>query len=302
MTLPNLINDPDTVDMGTTKRRQVLSNARDRLLANNQDTSINVDCTAGGTIVLTVAQREPVQLIRLTGSPGGAFTVEFADGNKQAVIENASGQTATIETATGAASPPTILDGVAAIIQVRGTDISVNAVVSLEVGALLHSGQVNPTGTQDWADHELKGAKFVDLAYVVTSPSSAAKVLTLDCENGNWFDVTLTEDIDDLIITNPAIHFSGIRLEDGLGELILEDGSGKLLQEENDAVANVFLITRQDGGGGHVVTFPSIFKWERGTGESPTPSVGPNDVDIYWFSQVKPNAVWFSHQLGKNMG
>jgi hypothetical protein len=315
------------------KWREIRSNERDLLLDLNANESVDVDCTAGGTIVLTVAQREPVYLARLTGTPGAGFTVEFADGNKQVTIENASGQTATIETATGAASPPTVLDGDTAILQVRGTDISVATVVSLVDGSLLHGGQVDPTGNFDWLDLELKGAELLDTAYVMTSPSSSGNILNLDCELGNWFDVTLTENVDLLNILNPAIHFSGIRLEDGSGELILEDGSGKLLIEDNDAVANVFLITRQDGGGGHVLTFPAFFKWEQNTGDSPSPSTAANEVDIYWFFRLNSNSlnqlkletgiddhlgledgsgrllledsgstVWFSNQLGKNMG
>ena len=303
MTLPNLVNSPDTTDMTALKKwREIRSNSRDTLIAKNQNRASNVDCTAGGIIELSVTLQEENIHLRLTGTPGGAYTVEFADGNKQMLIENASGQTATIETATGATTPPTIVDGGSSEIQIRGTDITVNAGVSLEVGALLHGGGVDPTGDQNWADFELKGALLFDTAYVVDTPSSSSNVLNLDCENGNWFDVTLTEDVNTLNILNPAIHFSGIRLEDGSGELILEDGSGKLLQEENDAVANVFLITTQDGSGGHSFTFPATFVWDQSDGiTNPSLSTGPNEVDIWWFFKLVDN-VWFAHQLGINMG
>ena len=334
MALPNLVSHLDTTDMTAAKVwREVRSNVRDRLLDNSQNKPVNVDCTAGGTIVLTVNQREENQLIRLTGTPGAGYTVEFADGNRQFTIENVSGQSATIDSNTGAASPIVVLTGDTAMIQLRGTELTLRANISLEDGALLHGGQVDPTGAHDWVDFEIKGAVFYDIAYAVTSPSSSGGILTLNCENGNWFDVTLTENVDLLDITNPAIHSSGIQLEDGSGNLILEDGSGRLLQEDNDAVANVFLITRQDGGGGNAITFPAFFKWEQDTGDSPNQSLGANELDIWWFFRVNSTSinrlrletgisdlllledgsgnlliedsgseVWFAHQLGKNMG
>ncbi len=300
MTLPNLVSHLDTVDMGILNLwREIRSNSRDRLLANNQNKDVNVDCTAGGTIVLSVNAREENQLIRLTGTPGAGYTVKFADGNKQFIIENTSGQAATIESTTGAASPPVVADATTAIIQLRGTDFTVLGIVGLEIGALLHSGQVDPTGNIDFADYEIKKALLVDYATEVTSPSSSGGTLTLDIENGNWFDVTLTEDVTTLNLTNPAVAFSGIRLEDGSGNLILEDGSGKLLTEENDAVSNVYLIARQNGTGGWAITWPGTFLWEQDTGLSPSQTTDPNAVDIYWFFSIANE--WYGTVLGLNM-
>ena len=284
MTLPNLINDPDTTDMGPSNLwREVRSNARDSLLDRGQNVSLNVDTTAGGTIVLTVAQREPVQLIRLTGTPGAAYTVEFADGSKQIEIENVSGQSATIDTTTGAASPPVIATAKTALLQIRDTEITLIGVVNFEIGALLHSGQVNPTANFNFLDKKIKQALLKDYSVEVTSPSSSSGTLNLDMENGNVFDVTLTEAVTTLNFNNPATGSANLLLEDGSGSLLLEDGSGVLLLEESDAVGNLFLIAKQDGTGGWAITFPDDVIWERDTGGTPDQTLTANAVEIDWF-------------------
>ena len=301
MTLPNLINDPDTTDMGPSNLwREVRSNARDSLLDRGQNVSLNVDTTAGGTIVLTVAQREPVQLIRLTGTPGVGYTVEFADGDKQIEIENVSGQSATIETNTGATSPPVILTATTALLQIRGTDISVLGLVSLQVGALLHSGQVNPTGSIDFADFEIQKPVFTDYAFESTSPSSSSGTLTLNMELGGYFDVTLTEDVTTLTISNPPDRSFGVLLEDGSGVLLLEDAS-ILLQEGSDVVGSIVFIAKQDGTGGHDITWPSNIKWETDSGSSPAQTTVGNAIDIYWIFTTDGGTTWFGVVLGLDM-
>lgn len=302
MTLPNLVNHPDSTDMTTLKRwREIRSNSRDALLAKNQNASVDVDCTAGGTIVLTVNQREPVIHIRLTGSPGSGYTVEFADGNKQIDIENVSGQTATIETATGAATPPTIINGQTKSLFIAGTDIFVIGILSLEDGALQRGGGVMPTSGIDFNDQCIKKVTLIDHSAEVTSPSSSGGTLTLNMENGNWFDVTLTENVTSLVLSNPANSPFQIELEDGLGRLELEAGDF-LIGETTNAVANCYLIARQDGGGTNVITWPASFIWERFSGQSPDQSLGGNDVDLYWFFSIDGGVTWYAFVLGLDMG
>ncbi len=240
-------------------------------------------------------------LIRLTGTPGAAFTVEFADGNKQAEIENVSGQSATIETATGASSPPVVPTALTAIIQVHGTDITRFGIVGLQVGALLHSGQVPLTGSQDFSERKIKRALLKDTSYEVTSPSSSSGTLILNMELGNWFDVTLTEDVTTLTLDNPPVGSSRILLEDGLGSLFLEDGSGYLINEVSDAVGNIFFIARQDNTGGWSITWPASIIWERDTGESPDQTLAADAVDVYWFFTLDGGTTWYGHLLGLNM-
>ncbi len=306
MTLPNLVNSPDTPDMTALKKwREIRSNSRDTLLAKNQNADINVDCTAGGTIVLSVIdvalQDENIHL-RLTGTPGAGYTIEFADGNKQIMIENQSGQTATIETTTGAASPPTVLNGATAVFQIRGTDISTIGNVGLQTGALLHSGQVDPTAGIDFTDFVIKKAEFKDVAFKVDTPSSSSGTLVLDLENGNYFDVTLTEDVTTLTLSNPLDNPSSLVLEDISGGILLEDGSGVLLLEEANAMSSLVFIATQNTGGGHDITWPANVQWEQDTGGSPAQTTSANAVDIYWLFTVNGGSTWFGFVLGLDMG
>ncbi len=292
MTLPNLINHADSTDMTALKKwREIRSNSRDSLLARSQNKSADINCTAGGTIVLTSDQQEENQLLRLTGSPGGGYTLEFADADKQMTIHNTSGQSATIETNTGASSPPIIADTETAILQIRGADITVNGTIGLQTGALLHSGQVDPTAGIDFADRKIENVCLIDYAFEVTSPSISSGTLTLNMENGNYFDVTLTEDLTDLVFSNPAVSSFNLQLEDGSGSLLLEDGSGFLIHEGSDAVANIVFIATQNGGGGHVITWPSFVKWEQGTGGSPDQTLTAGAIDIYFFFSVGSDEV-----------
>ncbi len=232
MALPNLANHVDSTDMTAAKKwREIRSNSRDALLAKNQNESIDVDVSAGGTIVLTVNQREPVQLIRLTGAPGGAYTVEFADGNKQIEIENVSGQSATIDTNTGAASPPVVADSETASLQIRGIEISLVGVVGLQIGALLHSGSISPTAEIDFADNQISQVELKDVSQTVDTPSSSSGTLELNLSDGNVFDVTLTEAVTTLTISGVPVTA--------------------------DTVSAFTLIARQDGTGGWAITFPA---------------------------------------------
>ena len=276
MGLPNLISHADTVDMPAPPVlwREIRSNARDKLLNNSQDKVVSVDCTAGGTIVLSINEREENMLIRLTGTPGAAFTVQFADGRKQMEIENVSGQSATIETATGAASPPVVATAKTAQIQIRGTDITLIAIVGLQSGAMVHSGQVSPTASINFADQELKKALLRDLAFTITSPSSVSGTLTLNMELGNYFDVTLDENVTTLTLSNsPATGKSG----------------------------TVVLIARQDGTGGRAITWPASFIWETDTGGSPAQTTAANKVDVYVFTSLDAGTTWYGIVLGLDM-
>lgn len=85
--------------------------------------NVSIDCTAAGTIQVTAAQKLDNLVLELTGSPGAGFTLEIPDGNRILVIENNSGQTATIDTATGAAAPPDVTDGSISLIVLKSTDI-----------------------------------------------------------------------------------------------------------------------------------------------------------------------------------
>ncbi len=240
MALPQSGAHPNAVDMSGLPQvwREILSNSRDWVNAQNLNRPNTVDVTAGGTIALTIDQQYAGSLIRLTGTPGAAFTIQVFDGNADGtalIFENVSGQTATIDTVTGAASPVSVPTATVKSIQTYGIEIVVTGVVGLQVGALLHSGQISPTGVINFADFEIKQALFIDYGFITTSPSSSAGVLTLDIELGNYFDVTLTEAVSTLNLNNPS-------------------ASGRN--------CTIILMAKQDGTGGWAITWPASVVWD----------------------------------------
>ncbi len=270
MALPQSGPHPNAVDMSGLPQvwREILSNARDWVNAQNLNKPHDVDVSAGGTIALTIDQQYAGSLIRLTGAPGAAFTIQMFDGNADGtalIFENVSGQTATIDTATGAAGPVALPTATVKAIQTYGIEIVVTGSVALQPGAMLHSGQVDPSGIINFADFELKRALFVDYGFITTSPSSVAGVLTLNIELGNYFDVTLDEAVATLNFDNPSI-------------------SGRN--------CTIILLAKQDATGGWAITWPASVVWERDTGKSPAQSLGVNAQDIYQFTTIDGGTSW----------
>ena len=298
--LPNLNQHPDRVGMGTTKRRHIRSNARDRVLQASESTVVGVDCTAGGTIVLNIDQQQENGLIKLTGSPAGAFNVEVFDGDRRLEFLNVTGEDATVDTATGATSPEVIPDTRTRILNIDGIDITVSGSIAIQDGALLQSGVVSPTAGINFADFELKKAFFKDFAFKVTSPTISSNVLVLDVENSNYFDVTLDDDVTTLTLSNPLDNPDNILLEDGSGIILLESGDDLLLEEAN-ALVSIYFIARQDSGGGNEITWPDNVQWEQNTGDSPNQTITGNAIDIYWLFSVNGGTTWFGIVLGLDM-
>lgn len=276
MALPQSGAHPNAVDMsGLSQRwREILSNARDWVIDQNLNRVHTLDVTAGGTITLTIDQQYAGAMILLTGAPGAPFIIKMLDGNCNLTFDNASGQTATIDTVTGAASPPTVADGATLVVQERGIELTTTGIVGLELLAMLHGGGVAPTASINWADFELKGALLTDYAFKVTSPTSAAGTLVLDMVNSNYFDVTLTENVTTLTLSNPP---------------------------DSGRAGSIILIARQDGTGGRVITWPGSVDWEQDTGDSPSQTSTANAVDIYLLMTTDGGTIWFGIVLGLKM-
>lgn len=107
----------DAIDKETS-----INTAMDQFDISNNDTA-DVDCSAGGTITVTATDYRGNIHLRLTGSPAGAFNLDVPDGKRFFVIQNTSGQTATVDTTTGGASTYDVLDTAKSIFQSRGTDL-----------------------------------------------------------------------------------------------------------------------------------------------------------------------------------
>ena len=128
VTTPNLAITH--VEQSQSNKEASINTALDRLDNSNND-PINISVAAGGTIVVTAAQKLDNVLIRCTGAPGSAVTLELPDGDRALHVESAisTSQVITVETATGAAAPVDLDQNETVAIDVRGTDITVVGVI-----------------------------------------------------------------------------------------------------------------------------------------------------------------------------
>ncbi len=244
------------------------SNLLDALLDNMLNQTTTLDVTAGGTFNLNTPQANLDQyresgLILIIGTPTSATTVIFPDGDKRIAIANASGENVTFDTVSGATPTVTIGDGVAKIIHVRGVEITIVADDATQTGALLANGSVPATGAFNWADEQIVQAELKDYSETSTAPSSAGGTLTLDLENGNSFDVTLTE--------NTAFTFSN------------PPATGK--------AGSFTVLLSQDGIGGWVTTWPGSVLWPGGG--APALTLTASSIDLISFFTVDAGSTWF---------
>lgn len=109
------------------------------------------------------------------------------------------------------------------------------------------------------------------LAEPDSSPSSASGTLILDLDISNVFDVTLTESVTTLTISNiPA--------------------SGR--------VAKMILMLTQSGAGSFTVTWPAAVVWPGAT--APTLSTPAGDIDIIDLFTNDGGTTWYATLRGLN--
>ncbi len=278
MALPNLgaHTDGGTITVGQTNK-ETTSNNLDALLDNSQNQTTSFVTTAGGTLSLATPQANLDQyldsgLIRLTGSPAGAFTVDLPDGDRRIAFKNESGQAVTIDTVSGATPTVAIPDGTTKTLHVYGIEIEITADDATQTGALLADGTVVATGAFDWDDNVLAKAEIRDYAETHNTSTPASSV-TLDLTTGNVFELEMDQDTT-LVFSNPP-------------------ASGK--------AGSFTLILKQNAGAGHTVTWPTEVDWESGT--APTLSNAANQVDILSFLTVDGGiSVWYGFTGGVNFG
>jgi hypothetical protein len=121
----------------------------------------------------------------------------------------------------------------------------------------------------DCADKVVSQPEIKDYAESRTAPSSSSGTLELDLENGNHFEVTLTESISTLTLSNPP-------------------ASGK-------AGAFTLAIT-QGGSGSYTVSWPGSVKWAGGSAPTLTTDVG--SVDILTFITYDGGTTWYGFAAG----
>lgn len=105
-------------------QKEVTANAAHNLL--DRALNKNVQKTIAGADTFTVTETRENILIELTGTPGGAFTVDMPDTNKRTLaVLNNTGQQATIRNSAGAgASQPVVADGDQSYFHYDGVDFT----------------------------------------------------------------------------------------------------------------------------------------------------------------------------------
>ncbi len=295
MTLSNLELHPRAVDMDTSVQRDILSNERDYLLDGSAHGAVNVDVASGGTITPTLEERLANAHLRFTGSPSTDPVLDIPETALQLELQNS----ATRDIITTAADGNLVLEvgvdelllesgdkllletsSVLVVVGERkiyfkdGTVFRETGNVGIPDNAFLAEGSVPATGNFAWGDFVISRAKFKDTSLTLTTPSSSSGTLELDMEDGNVFEVTLTEDVTTLTLSNfPA--------------------SGK--------AGSMIFIAKQDGTGGWDITWPAAVKWEQDTGLSPGQTTDPNAVDIYMLMSTDAGTVVYGFILGLDM-
>lgn len=114
------------------------------------------------------------------------------------------------------------------------------------------------------ADNELRRPKIKDYGLVHSTPSIAAGAITFDCENGNSFAVTLSENITAITLSNPPA--SGV-----YGEIVIQ-------------------ITQNASAAKTVAGWPAAVKWADGTAYAASTALSA--VDKIVLSTIDGGTTW----------
>lgn len=166
----------------------------------------------------------------------------------------------TTATSSHAASQVTIADAGAYF---TATEVEA-ALQELAAGAVSDHGDL--TGLLD-DDHTQYTLKTLGGKEVVSTVAASGTTETIDLANGNWHDITLTD--------NCTFTFAGAT--NGVG-------------------CSFLLILRQDGTGSRTATWPASVEWPDGV--TPTLSADPNAVDIFTFLSRDGGTTWYGSAGG----
>lgn len=115
--LPNLGAHPDGKHIvGGQNDKETTSNSLDDLLDNSNNGTIDIDCSAGGTIVVSAIDFTEYFRLNLSGTPAADFTLELPATKRRFFTQNQSGRTATLEISGGASPNLTVNAGAAVVV------------------------------------------------------------------------------------------------------------------------------------------------------------------------------------------
>ncbi|MCK4500449.1 hypothetical protein KAU11_08120, partial [Candidatus Babeliales bacterium] len=199
-------------------------------------------------------------VITVNGAPATYLTIlsEIGEGNTflyQIFDANGIDWEVGLGTVTGATFTRSVIrssNANALIVLTAGTHTIVNAPVP---------GRA--TGKVDYDHSELTNAHIAAYVETLDAGSITTGVLTLNLAVSNTFDVTLTENVTSLVISNPHA----------------------------DASTQSFtVVLKQDATGGRTFAFPASIKWAGGT--APTLSSGVSEIDVLTFITTDNGTTW----------
>lgn len=124
------------------------------------------------------------------------------------------------------------------------------------------NGDADPGNADDALDQLASRVSANEAKNTVTAAASASGTLTIDCSLGDYFTVTLTENITTISFTNlPASPL----------------GASKVIR-----------ITQ--GAGPYTVAWPASFKWAGGTPVDV--SIGSGDIDVLGITSFDQGTTW----------
>ena len=254
---------------GTSSTADALTTARTISLSGDVTGSVDFDGSGNVDITATVVDDSHSHIIAdvdglqtaLNGKEatitGGASTITSSDLTAdRALISNGSGKVAVSSTVT--ATELGYVAGVTSAIQTQlDTKLS-----SIDLSS--YTGDVDITG-------ELVVDSYNETYAAITSSSGTA---TIDCEAGNVFALTLSENVTTFTWSNPPSSGTAY----GFSLKVIQDASAS----------------------GYTITWPTSVDWPNGF--APTLSSGASAVDQFVFYTHDGGTTWYGFVSGQNLG
>jgi hypothetical protein len=190
--------------------------------------------------------------------------INITEGTGSITVDTSASIAKTYSADSGTATPAenslTISGGNGIDTSGTGSDITVTAV-----------DRSTRTSNLDFDDNELSKPELKDYAETLITDTSASNVWTIDFEDGNHHEITLTENITTISISNPP-------------------STGR--------VGALVLYMTQDGTGGRTVTFPSNIKWSDSA--VPTITTTASRTDIVTLITRDGGTIYAGAVMGQN--
>lgn len=243
--------------------------------------------SVAGAVDVTLTEIESrYPAIDMTGAITANINLIVTTTPKLLIAKNSSTGAFTITVKTSAGTGVVVPQNTRALLYCDGTNVvSAGAVVGpasstdtalakysgTSGGVLADSGWLlGATNTLNAQDAVLQRPELKDYSETVASPASSAGTLTLDVTTANVFNVTLTENVTTLTLSNPS-------------------PTGK--------ACSITLFLKQDATGGRTFAWPASVKSPGGS--LPAVTSAANAQDIYSLATKDAGTTWYVFTGGK---